>query len=502
MDRPEVEEPPFSKPVVQEDEESLAKGDAWLSRVKERSLWRRFSLFESTSIDPVPPEEQKQKHWWNVALLWLSANINVLTFSTGMLAPSFDLGVLPAIFTVLGFALPAAVLPAACLLFGPKLGMRQVVMSRYSLDYIGSCIAGLFCAITQIGYCTVNLMVGGSTLQAVSPHRSMSATVGIVIIAVISFAISFLGIRAVHWIESTLWFPIVICFVILIGVTGTGQEGLHVVHPAPKATAKGVLGFGCVAAGYQFAWASMASDISLYVPRDVNTYMLFLWVSLAFAVSTTPVMMLGAAFSTVAQGIPSWKKAYDESYSPGELLDLVLAGHVGNFGKFIVVLFALSSLGVVVPASYSFGIACQTFLPVLANLPRFIFSVIALAIMLPLAIVGQSRFYDTLNDFVSVIAYWYALFVGIVLTEHFVFRHGNYRSYDVSVWRDWRRLPYGVAGIGSAVLSLGLLIPCIDQDWFTGPIAKHAGDLGFEVGLVLSSVLYCFLRPLEKRMFH
>ena len=71
----------------------------------------------------------------------------------------------------------------------------------------------------------------------------------------------------------------------------------------------------------------------------------------------------------------------------------------------------------------------------------------------------------------------------------------------MSIWNNWRELPPGIAALSSAILPLGLIVPFMDQEWYTGPLAKHVGDLGFEIGIALSCVLYVVLRPVEKRIF-
>jgi hypothetical protein len=37
----------------------------------------------------------------------------------------------------------------------------------------------------------------------------------------------------------------------------------------------------------------------------------------------------------------------------------------------------------------------------------------------------------------------------------------------------------------------------MDETWYTGPIAKVTGDLGFEVAVILSVVIYIPCRMLE-----
>lgn len=117
-----------------------------------------------------------------------------------------------------------------------------------------------------------------------------------------------------------------------------------------------------------------------------------------------------------------------------------------------------------------------------------------------MAIVGSHRFYDTLINFLGLIGYWASAFVAVILVEHFVFRHNNPSSYDISSWNVPRRLPSGLAAIGAGVASFGLVVPCMDQIWYIGPIAKTSGDIGFEVAFAVTAVLYVPFRALEIRL--
>lgn len=121
--------------------------------------------------------------------------LSVLTFSGGTLAPTLGLGMVSSQITILLFSL-ALSLPAAYFsTFGPQLGMRQMVQSRYSWGYFPACLACLLNATGMIGYTILNTILGGQTLSAVPRNDNLSNTVGIVIIAVISLAVSFSGIR-------------------------------------------------------------------------------------------------------------------------------------------------------------------------------------------------------------------------------------------------------------------------------------------------------------------
>ena len=62
-----------------------------------------------------------------------------------------------------------------------------------------------------------------------------------------------------------------------------------------------------------------------------------------------------------------------------------------------------------------------------------------------------------------------------------------------------QRPPSGIAAVAAGVLSFGMMIPCMSQNWFTGPIARTMGDIGFEVAFMVSGMLYLPFRWLEIR---
>ena len=121
--------------------------------------------------------------------------------------------------------------------------------------------------------------------------------------------------------------------------------------------------------------------------------------------------------------------------------------------------------------------------------------------VVPISIKAAVDFFLNLENFIAIIAYWSAAMVAVLLAEHLVFRRGRYATYDHDAWNCAARLPPGVAALASGALSFGLVIPCMDQTWYVGPIAKRTGDIGFEVAFVITLVLYLPLRTVEKKVF-
>ncbi|KAJ1307927.1 hypothetical protein OPQ81_002003 [Rhizoctonia solani] len=148
---------------------------------------------------------------------------------------------------------------------------------------------------------------------------------------------------------------------------------------------------------------------------------------------------------------------------------------------------------------YSFCVSFQCIAPFFAHVPRYIYSIIATAISIPLAMVGAHTYYTSLISFTGVIGYWAAAWASIVLTEHLVFRR-SYAAYDTASWDTPSALPTGIAALAAFATSFALIVPSMNQVWFQGPIGKAAGDVGFEVAFALAAVLYVVFRSIEKKV--
>ncbi len=119
--------------------------------------------------------------------------------------------------------------------------------------------------------------------------------------------------------------------------------------------------------------------------------------------------------------------------------------------------------------------------------------------IIPLSIVGQTKFYDTLTNFLGLIGYWASAFGAVILFEHLVIRRGRFDAYNLQYWDNPSKLTTGVPAVAAVLLSCALIVPTIDQVWFIGPIARKTGDIGFEMAFAVTGLCYVPLRYLELR---
>jgi purine-cytosine permease-like protein len=76
--------------------------------------------------------------------------------------------------------------------------------------------------------------------------------------------------------------------------------------------------------------------------------------------------------------VPVWNTGYANG-NVGGLVEAMLQPS-GNFGKFLTVLLSLSVAGNIAPTFYSVSLNIQVFIPWLVIVPRYVFSLLAIAV--------------------------------------------------------------------------------------------------------------------------
>lgn len=366
-------------------------------------------------------------------------------------------------------------------------------------------------AATVTGFSVIAAVVGGQSLSAVS-DGDLSWNVGIAITCVVALILSFFGYRILHLYERWSWIPVLIAIVIAVGCGGN-KLFMQAETAPPKAST--ILSYGCLIAGFIIPFGGTVSDVSVYISPEAPRYMpsnpgdshslliihrwkTFTYVYAGMAIPSILLLILGAAIGGAVPSVPEWSAAYDKNSVGGILAEMLAPA--GGFGKFVVVILALSVIGNIAISMYSISLNIQMFAPFLKEVPRSIFSIITTAVLIPVSIKAAESFFDSLENFLGIISYWSASFVAVMIVEFVWFRKMDYSTYDHEVWNIGSKLPPGIAAISAGICSFALVVPSMAEVWYTGPIAKTTGDIGFEGAFVLSAILYVPFRSLEIKL--
>jgi len=487
--------------------ENLDYGSTWHGKLMR--LADKFQV-EQRGIERVPEDERTEtgmRALLNVSTMWLSANMVVSSFAIGILAkPVFYLGVADAMLVVLFFNL-LAILPVcffSC--FGPVFGLRQMALSRFWFGWWGVKLIAVFNVLACIGWSSVNSIVGAQLINAV--NTDVPGYAGILIISFCTLLVTLFGYKIVHAYEFWSWLPALIIFLITLGVFAHSGDFVNIPWETGTAELGGVLSFGATVYGFGTGWTSYAADYTVYQSATQSKKKVFLWTWLGLIIPLLFCEMLGVAVmsaTAINGGSNRYADGYDQS-GTGGLLAAVLVYHLGDFGKFCLVILALTIIANNCPNIYSVSLTMQVLSRGSQRVPRFIWTFIATCAYIGIAIPGYSDFEAVLQNFMEFIGYWLAIYEGISLTDHFVFKRG-FSGYNVEDYDHPERLPPGIAAMFAFCCGIAGMVTGMSQVWFVGPIALHAGDskyggdVGFELGFAFAAAGYLLARPLELRYF-
>ena len=441
---------------------------------------------ETHGIERVSPKTRAHVRVFDNFTMWLSANLVISTVALGALATNvFQLGFWDSlaaivIFNVLG-TLPVAFFST----LGPRLGLRQMTISRFSFGWVGAMVMVICNIAACVGWSTVNVIVGGQLVAALS-GGAIPQQVGILAITILTTLFSIYGYKYIHGYERYAWIPIAAIFLILITVAG---PRLSVVPTPPLNVAEiaSFISFGGAIYGFATGWSSYAADYNVYQPEKIPARRIFLLTFMGVALPCIALETIGVALTSAYMG-----------QQGGNLL-AAAAKPLGGLGTFLLLLLALSVVANNIPNDYSLGLSMQVLGRPFQRINRSVWALIGAVIYVLIAIPASSNFNETLSNFLLLIAYWLGPWSIILILEHFVFRRGR---YNVDDWNNPRKLPIGWAAIISFIIGLGGVLLGAAQVYYVGPIARLFNppfgiDIGFELGVIFTAIAYCFLRRVE-----
>lgn len=272
-------------------------------------------------------------------IFWFTLLMSPGYISLGMLGPIFGLSVSKSIgLTVIATA-AGSVVPAFTATLCPALGLRQIAASRYAFGIWGSKFCGFLNIAVNIGFGTINCIVAGQLLRAVSDD-TISDVAGIVIVLAGSYIISFFGFRIIHLYESVAW---VLIFVLLLCDYGLSARyysptpGLSYVTGLDETGS--ALSYFAIIFGGCAAWCSMSGDYYIHYPTNTNKWMIFSMTWTGLAIPTMFVAILG----NLLGGAVSSNEEMGNVYETGGFGALIVATmRPTGFAKFVGVMYALS----------------------------------------------------------------------------------------------------------------------------------------------------------------
>lgn len=486
---------------IQETSDNFSESSSFYEK------WFTQLNVESSGIEPIPDEKKTDPSLLNPTIVWFSANFVLSAYAIGALGPMvYGLNFGTSCLTVIFFNIIGCIPVGYFSVFGAKLGIRQMILSRYWMGNITGRFFSLINVIACVGWCVLNTICSAQLLNMVnsgSGHQ-LPLWAGCLVIICGTVIISFFGYTAIHQFEKWSWIPNLAIFLVIIArlkLSGKWSDGDWTRGPT---TAGNVLSFGCAVFGYSGAWATYASDYTVFMPRSTSSWKIAIVLSIGIYIPLCFVMMLGAACGMGGVNDPIWAKLYKENSIGGLTYAVLVPDSVHGFGQFCCVVLALSTIANNLPNMYTVSLSVQALWAPLAKIPRPCWTIAGNAAALAISILACYFFQSFLENFMNTIAYYGAIYIALGLCEHLIFRR-SFRNYRIEDWDKNKKLPIGIAGTAAFIVAAFGVALGMCQTYWVGEIArrigKDGGDIGFELGAAWGALTYVVIRPIELKYF-
>jgi NCS1 nucleoside transporter family len=433
---------------------------------------------EPGGVEAIPLEE---RHGAPIQLLWtwVSPNMEFATVAVGILGVLYwSLSFWQAVAAIaLGTGL-GAISQGVLSTWGPREGLCQMVLSRTGFGFLGNLLpAGLNALTAGIGWFAVNSISGALALHALA--TGLPKELCLIIVVVAQLLVAFFGHNLVHAFERYA-FPVlsIIFLMACIAVFAKAHPGAAASPGEP--TLGGFLLMTGAAFGYAAGWNPYASDYTRYLPPTTKKLPIALCAGLGIFVSCVLLESAGAAMVSAA--------GKNANVDPG-----VFTGLMPEWiGKLTLLAICLGAVAANVLNVYS---GAMSFMAIGLKLPlqqaRALVAVVFGLIGLVVASFGLKNAGSNYENFLLVIAYWIAPWLGVVFVDRLLRRGTD--SGALAVNKAFQNWAGPIAMAVGAVVSIWLFS---NQTKYLAPIPKahpNVGDLTAEVGFVISALLYYLL---------
>ena len=453
---------------------------AVVAEVREGDYGTKVGTIEPGGAGFIPLDERHGKPIGLFAT-WMSPNLEFATVFLGVIAVAFlGLSIWQALLAaIVGNGL-GALAHGALSARGPKMGTPQMVQSRIAFGYRGNILpAGLNAIIAGVGWFAVNSVSGAFALATLT---GLPAQATLIIVVLLQIAVAFMGHNFLQMFERIAFPFLAVAFILAF---------IWVVPNADTSAVAGTAGIGewliamGIFFGYAAGWNPFASDYTRYLPPGVSGRATGWWAGAGVFVSCTLLAFLGMLVATLA---------WPEGDSPTTVFTSVMPGFVAAI---VLLAIAVGSISANAINLYSGSMSLLTIGVRWEARTRRLVSVVVFGIL------GTALAYYGLGDvskfenFLLVIAYWVGPWLGVTFANLLLTRRRDVAGFMF----DEKHNPWA----GFLAMLLGIVISVwlfSNQAAYVGLVPKAIpafGDSAFEVGFIVSFVLYLIFYKLQKQ---
>jgi NCS1 nucleoside transporter family len=415
---------------------------------------------------------------------WTSPNMEFATVFVGLLGILLGLSFWETFLAIVIGTLLGSITHGILSTMGPQFGVPQMVLSRRGFGYWGNALpAGINSLVAGIGWFAVNSVSGALALNALT---HMPEVLCLLIVVLLQLAVAFLGHNLIHAFERYA-FPVLVIIFMIASVWTLAKS-----HPgAPHQAIPGAFLIELGATfGYAVGWNPYASDYTRYFKTDASKKAIAFSAALGLLLSCVLLETVGAAAGTIAGVVSNanptagWTGIFPTWLRDLTLIAIVIGGIAANALNIYSGAISFTAIGFKLPLAARRAIVALGFG----------------AIGFFVGWAGLHNAGDDYNNFLLIIAYWIAPWLAVVFCDMFLRRRQDPAQVERLLFsKRYTNWAGPVAMAVGAGISIWLFS---NQTKYVGLVPKHwpdAGDLTFEVGFVLTALIYLSWRLITDR---
>ncbi len=418
---------------------------------------------EPYGIEPIPKEERHGRPS-QMFTIWFAINLNVVTWFTGFLGIEFGLSLKHAILAIIIGNVLGAVFLAMTSAVGPLAGQPLIPASKRAFGKTGVFGLSFLNFVNNIGWLAVNLVLAALALQKVIP---LGYGWALLLLTAATLLIAIYGYNFIH--SFAHWMSIVMGILFLILTVVSVKNVPLLLSNSPAQTGDFNLGMFiltvAVAFSYQISYCPIGSDYSRYLPKNISGKKVWLTSYLGALTVCIWLEILGALTATL--GTHSGPMDF-------------FAKLMGVFTIPALITVILSIFPVNAMAIYSGGLAA---LAMGIPMKRWTSAIVCGGIGALLVSFGGGHLADTYKNFLLLLSYWIAPWLGVILCDFYYYRTAPAEDNTTNT----------LAGITAFMVGIIVSIPFMSSILYVGPIAeKYLGhaDISYFLSLAISALVY------------
>ncbi|PSR28772.1 MAG: hypothetical protein C7B47_03890 [Sulfobacillus thermosulfidooxidans] len=425
-------------------------------------------LVEPLGIEWVPSAKRHGKPS-QLFSLWFSANLGMPAWLVGVLGPVLGLDLSQTLFAIILGNIIASLLVGLTAKAGTGQGLAQLPLSRSIFGRRGNYLPSFLNTLSAIGWYTINTAVGG---EAMAKLIHIPLALGLFFVAAGQIALGYLGYDIIHRFERVMVYVQGVLFILM---------SYEVVHHLPHLAHAQAGNYGdfllelAAVVSYSFSWAPYASDYGRYLPESTSPQRVFWATFWGTFLGTVWVECIGAVVGALGWG----------NLSPIGMVQNLM-GPLTGFALLAIIFGTMTADAI---NGYTATLSLLTLdIPIRRTQAAIFLGAVGWLV----AWLANSHLLSDYENFLLLLSYWVAPWVGIVLVA----------AHQGLINKDRALLAKGVdtAAIGGFLVGIVAVIPFMSTILFEGPVAKMLdnGDTGYYAGMLVGALVYYLLLRLRK----